>query len=301
MNDAMVHHPEGGGTGEGGAGLPVSGGGAGRLGHGPRGGPTDAADRLTALTHELRNLLDGSLRWVAIAVRDLPDAAGEPSESLLQQDIERTRKRLGTIRVALEQMNGLVNASMQTGLSLGSPAFASSGGVSLGEALDHAADVVRPRASSLGIDVQVEIDGQAGPRAAGPMYTVILNGLHNAIDSIERRIGKGEGAGAAAGTVLARLGWSERGGLARAVLLIEDDGEGVPEMDDPSDVFDPGFSSKGSGGGIGLALSRQIVTELGGRIELVPGKDGGAALRVVFPASAVREVGEILGEHDRAG
>ena len=297
----MVHHPEGGNTGEGGAGLPVSGGGPGRLGGGGRGGPSDAADRLTALTHELRNLLDGSLRWVAIASRELPDAGGLTGESLLSEEIGRTRKRLETIRGALEQMNGLVTASMQTGLSLGSPAFASARGVTLAEALDHAADVVRPRAASLGIGVTVEIDGQAGPRAAGPMYTVILNGLHNAIDSIERRLGESKPGGDAGGMVKARLGWSERGGLARAVLLIEDDGQGMPELDDPADVFDPGFSSKGAAGGIGLALSRQIVMEMGGRIELLRREGGGAVLRVVFPAADVTEVGEILGDGHRPG
>jgi signal transduction histidine kinase len=245
MNDAMGHHPEGHGAGEGGAGLPTSGGSPGRSPRDRRGGPTDAADRLSALTHELRNLLDGSLRWLSITSRGLPEPSDHPGDELLGEEIERTRKRLETVRLALVQMNNLVAGSMKAGLSLGSPAFAAAERVSLAEALDHAADVVRPRAASLGIDITVDLDDRAGPRAAGPMYTVMLNGLHNAIDSVERRLGK-TGDGARGGKVLARLAWSERGGLSRAALFIEDDGEGPPDLDDPGAVFDPGYSSKGA-------------------------------------------------------
>jgi signal transduction histidine kinase len=224
------------------------GGAPGRSTRDRRGGPTDAADRLSALTHELRNLLDGSLRWLSITSRGLPEPSDHPGDELLGEEIERTRKRLETVRLALVQMNNLVAGSMKAGLSLGSPAFAAAERVSLAEALDHAADVVRPRAASLGIDIAVELDERAGPRAAGPMYTVMLNGLHNAIDSVERRLGK-TGDGARGGKVLARLAWSERGGLSRAALFIEDDGEGPPDLDDPGAVFDPGYSSKGAGGG----------------------------------------------------
>lgn len=280
MNDAMEHHEGSGKAAEDGARTPGSG--SPKRG---RGGVVDAAERLTALTHELRNLLDGSLRWVSIVARDLPRSG----DSGLTADLERTRRQLETIRLALVQMNDLVQTSMKSGLSLGSPVFASTERVSLAEALDHAVDVVRPRAASLGIDVSLEIDDRAGPRAAGAMYAVMLNALHNAIDSIERRLAGRPGSG----RVAARLGWTERGGVCRGVLEIADDGIGPPELVDPSGVFDPGFTTKDGGSGIGLALSRQIVLELGGRIELLPRPEGrGALLRVVFPVPTVREVDE---------
>jgi len=286
MNDAMTHHEGAGESEERGAGIPVTGGDAKRN---ARGGPTDAADRLTALTHELRNLLDGSLRWIVIAERDLPHAG----DADLGSELDRTRKQLETVRLALVQMNDLVRTSMKSGMTLGSPVMNATERVSLGEALDHAVDVVRPRAASLGIGLSLEIDERAGPRAAGAMYTVMLNGLHNAVDAIERRQARLGNGGGGTGRITAKLGWTERGGVERAVLVIEDDGEGPPALDDPGGVFEPTYSGKDGGGGIGLALSRQIVLELGGRIELTARKDGpGAVLRVVFPSPGVREVGE---------
>ncbi|HHN79053.1 MAG TPA: HAMP domain-containing histidine kinase [Phycisphaerales bacterium] len=274
MNDAMEHHD---GVGQGGE-IPITGGrsGAERSRRSTIGAP-DAADRLTTLTHELRNLLDGSLRWIAIAERDLPD----PGDADLGEELERTRKQLDTVRRALVQMNELVRTSMSAGLSLGTPVMSSTARISLGEALDHAVDVVRPRASSLGVELSISIDERAGPRAAGAMYSVMLNALHNAIDSIERRLGGKPGHG----RIEARLGWTERGGISRVVFEVADDGAGPPAMEDPGGVFEPGYTTKDGGQGIGLALSRQIVLEMGGRIELLAGKEGGGAvLRVVMPA-----------------
>jgi signal transduction histidine kinase len=276
MNDAMEHHE---GVGRGGD-PPTRGGAGGLRRRDDRGGAPDAADRLTTLTHELGNLLDGSLRWINIAERDLP----RPEDATLCVELERTRRQLDTVRRALLQMNDLVRTSMKSGLSLGTPAVAPGERVSLGEALDHAVDVVRPRAWSLGIELTIAIDERAGPRAAGAAYSVMLNGLHNAIDSIERRLGGRRGQG----HVEARLGWTERAGVARIVLEITDDGEGPPALEDPGAVFEPGYTGKSNGHGIGLALSRQIILELGGRIELLAGRDGtGAVLRAVFLAPAV--------------
>jgi signal transduction histidine kinase len=304
MNDAMTHHDGIGNEGTpehpaGQAGKPASGSDRGVVRRRrPAIGSEHAAgstDRLTAVVHELRNLVDGSLRWVTIAERDLPRADEHPGDAILEDELERTRKQLETVRRALEQMNAIVRTSSGSGLSLGSPAFVGAARVSLGEALDHAVDVVRPRAASLGVEISLTIDERAGPRAAGATYSVMLNALHNAIDSIETRIARERAskptAGPGRGVVNARLGWVERGGIARVVLEVIDDGVGVPELDDPSDVFEPWYSGREGGQGIGLALSRQIVLELGGRIELLSRTDGpGAVLRAVFPAPGVIEI-----------
>ena len=300
MNDAMTHHDGIGSEDRAGSGG-SSGGGDGVIRRRrPAVRAEDAgvsSDRLSAVVHELRNLLDGSLRWVAIAARDLPRASEHPGDESLEVELERTRKQLETVRRALVQMNEIVRTSAGSGLSLGSPIMGSGARVSLGEALDHAVDVVRPRASSLGIELALTIDERAGPRAAGACYSVILNALHNAIDSVEARIAQERQskatAGPGKGVVSARLGWIERGGIARVVLEVIDDGVGVPELDDPSDVFEPWFTGRANGQGIGLALSRQIVLEMGGRIELASRGDGpGAVLRAVFPAPSVAEIDE---------
>jgi signal transduction histidine kinase len=58
------------------------------------------------------------------------------------------------------------------------------------------------------------------------------------------------------------------------ILRIHDTGTGVdPEVRDK--IFEPGVSSKTSGWGVGLALSRRIIEGVhGGRIELLEASEG---------------------------
>ena len=65
-------------------------------------------------------------------------------------------------------------------------------------------------------------------------------------------------------------------------IRVADDGPGIPR-ELRARVFEPGFSTKTSGWGIGLSLARRIVEEgHGGRLVLVP-VDGGATFDVILP------------------
>lgn len=269
------------------------------------GASPDAADRLTELAHELNSLIDGSLRWVSIAARALP----RPDEAT-QEELDRIRDRLGTVQGALERMAALIAAAHPAGGSeglarragigaSGSGAGAGVGaGASLGEAVDHAADVVRPGASASGVRVSVEIEAEAGRQPAGPLYSVALNGLRNGIESVERagmdRGGGGSGDGdggvraGPGGAVTARLTMGRGRESGSVVLAIEDDGAGPPGGAGAGRVFEAGYGTNGPGRGHGLAISARIVRGLGGTIELYPGPGEpprvGAVLRVVVAA-----------------
>ena len=73
---------------------------------------------------------------------------------------------------------------------------------------------------------------------------------------------------------------------ARGVCVeIEDSGPGIPESL-ASKIFAPFFTTKsaGEGTGLGLYLSRRIVAEHGGTLELAHAPSGGALFRVELPA-----------------
>jgi signal transduction histidine kinase len=65
-------------------------------------------------------------------------------------------------------------------------------------------------------------------------------------------------------------------------IRVADDGPGIPR-ELRARVFEPGFSTKESGWGIGLSLARRIVEEAhGGRLELAPSSEG-ATFDVILP------------------
>jgi signal transduction histidine kinase len=73
------------------------------------------------------------------------------------------------------------------------------------------------------------------------------------------------------------------GGDARAVAVtIADHGPGIPE-EMRHRVFEPYFTTKADGTGLGLALVRQTVAAHGGAITVGETPGGGAAFNLVFP------------------
>lgn len=68
-------------------------------------------------------------------------------------------------------------------------------------------------------------------------------------------------------------------------LSVDDTGAGIPDADRDR-VFEPFFSTKESGNGLGLATVYSIVTGVGGRVSVSEGPLGGAMIEVVLPGIA---------------
>jgi len=101
---------------------------------------------------------------------------------------------------------------------------------------------------------------------------VVLNALTNAKDAI---VGKG-----IAGTV--RIGIELRDGFA--ILYVQDNGGGIPE-EIIDRVFDPYFTTKEKGTGIGLYMSKMIMEKMGGDITL-HNIEGGAEALIRLPLAS---------------
>ena len=68
----------------------------------------------------------------------------------------------------------------------------------------------------------------------------------------------------------------------RALLVIEDDGPGIPAAD-RTRVFDPYFTTKADGTGLGLAIVKKVVLEHGGEIHVEESPRGGASFVLSLP------------------
>jgi signal transduction histidine kinase len=124
-----------------------------------------------------------------------------------------------------------------------------------------------------GVTVNRSYESERLVRApAGPLNQVFLNLLDNALRS-------------GADTLWLRV--ADEGELVR--VTVEDNGPGVaPE--NAARIFDPFFTKRedGTGTGLGLHLSRQIIDEYGGTLEFENRLEGGARFIVGLPIFEIR-------------
>ena len=65
-------------------------------------------------------------------------------------------------------------------------------------------------------------------------------------------------------------------------IIFEDSGPGIPE-NRKENIFEPFFSTKEGGTGLGLTVSYNIATAHGGTLDLIEGHGSGACFRLFLP------------------
>ncbi|MFC1545109.1 sensor histidine kinase [Gemmatimonadota bacterium] len=135
---------------------------------------------------------------------------------------------------------------------------------------------MRERAPQRGAVVEFREEYGANPGVSGQeelLEWVVENLLKNAMDAV----------GSEPGVITITTGVSPDGGTA--LVRIEDSGSGI-ESSDQRHIFEPGFSRKKRGWGLGLALSRRLVESYGGRLRLIRSHPGsGSLFEVAMPTS----------------
>jgi len=81
-------------------------------------------------------------------------------------------------------------------------------------------------------------------------------------------------------------------GQRAVAITVRDEGPGVPE-DIREQIFEPYFSTKDTGTGLGLTISYSVLRRHGGDLEVAAGRDGGAEFTVRLPASEERFVAPV--------
>lgn len=148
--------------------------------------------------------------------------------------------------------------------------------VDVADALERTCMLLRSQARGAGVALDLELDG-ALPEAAideDRLRQVVLNLIVNAIQACP---GRGHVVVSARAEVCG-------GGVDGICVQVSDDGPGMT-AEVARRVFEPFFTTRAEGTGLGLALARRIVAEHGGRLELETQAGQGATFSVYLPVA----------------
>jgi signal transduction histidine kinase len=111
---------------------------------------------------------------------------------------------------------------------------------------------------------QVLVDGDK-------IRQVLLNIFHNACEAMEK-----------GGNIIVSLSVSGQSKRRKVKILVSDDGPGIPEKD-WENIFEPFYTTKSSGIGLGLANARKIVEQHKGSIRVIEKKGRGTCFEILIP------------------
>ncbi len=232
---------------------------------------------LARLAHEVRNPLNALDIHVQLLQEDL--AQLEP------QVRERNSHRLDIIRGELGRLEGIVERFLQ----LAGPAPLTLESVSLGQICERVHALVLPEAHGRKIALTLRRE-EPLPRLradAVQLSQAVLNLALNALQAV----GDGGRVDVVAG----------RRGSHLAIIEVRDNGPGVPETHRAS-IFDPYFTTKKNGTGLGLWIAQQIVVAHGGTLQLSEAAGGGAVFTIQLPVPPGEiSHGQIENQHPGGG
>ncbi|GAB4234687.1 MAG: ATP-binding protein [Deltaproteobacteria bacterium] len=219
----------------------------------------------SGVAHEIRN----PLNFIGLAVDHLDavtEGKGEEGEAEKRQVIGRIKDEIG-------RLNELVTNF----ILYGRPPELQRAAVRVPELVDGVLRMAeeRMRAQKISFRTEVRDDGEV---FADPdqLRRVLVNLVGNAIDAMPN-----------GGELVVSAGSRDGGEFA---FVVQDTGVGIP-AEDLDRIFEPYFTTKASGLGLGLVLSKKIVDAHGGEI-LVDSRPGaGTRIQVALPPAPTAPAG----------
>ncbi len=204
-----------------------------------------------SIAHEIRNPLTN----LHLALEQLQEEVTNEDALLFSDIISRNAKRIGQL------ITDMLNSSKPKELNL----TRQSVNVVLKKACDLVADRINLQEMELKLDLCKEIDAIMLDEEL--LKTAFLNIIINSIEAMEPKKG--------------RLAVSTYVEQDKVIVKIEDNGEGMtPEI--KSKLFDPFFTAKREGTGLGLTSAQNIVQSHSGSIEVESEVGKGTIFKISF-------------------
>ena len=216
-----------------------------------------------ALSHEINQPL--------AAARNYADSAALLID---RGDLSRARDNIGQILSLIDRMAAIARHLRNVARKPDAPLQ----NLALAQVVADAVQIAEARLKASGVALRIDLPDDLPAVRGGPvrLQQVIVNLLSNAADAMEGAEGTVDVAATADG--------------GKVTLTVRDHGPGVsPAVVDR--IFDPFFTTKtvGSGLGLGLSISYNILQDCGGDLRVANHPDGGAVFSVVMQAAPTPE------------
>jgi signal transduction histidine kinase len=182
-------------------------------------------------------------------------------------DMERIREVSNVVKQEIDRLDKVIKAL----LDFGRPSTPTLRSTDVNAVLSEVVLFTRKFASRSNVSIVEELAPRVPAVMADPdqLKQVAVNLISNAVQAMEER----------GGTIVVSTGSTD--GFVE--LAVTDDGPGIdPER--VSKVFDPFFSTRDEGTGLGLTIVHRIVDEHDGHIEVSSERGVGTTFRVSLPA-----------------
>lgn len=231
--------------------------------------------RLAAgVAHEIRNPLNAISMAVQRLQREFTPET-EPKRANFQRLTRVLREEIGRLNGLVENVLGFTRTA-RIDLLPGSPA----------QVLERIAGLLRDEAQAAGVRIDIKGD-RSGPRICmdpARMEEALLNIVRNAIQAVS-----GEGS--------VSLSWKAEG-KDRVRIQVRDTGRGMSE-EEISRIFDPFYTTKPKGVGLGLVIAHEIIAAHGGEIQVTSREGAGTTVAVLLPRAAASDVRKDAEKHQR--
>ena len=213
---------------------------------------------LKRLAHEIRNPLSSVGVHFQLLEEDLSGLAPEVRTQLAP--------RLGIIHGELHRLERIVERF----LKLAGPSALELEPVAIEKVIAHVCELLRPEASRRKVEIVAEVEAGLAPVALDSVRItqVLLNLVINGIQAVGQQ-----------GRVTVRT--TKDGDTL--LVRVQDTGPGIPGQE-LGEIFDPYFTTKTEGSGLGLWIAQQIAVAHGGDLEAENAAGGGAVFTLTLPA-----------------
>jgi two-component system sensor histidine kinase HydH len=214
---------------------------------------------LARLAHEIRNPLSSLDIHVQLLEEDMANAPVDVRA--------RSAGRFRIIRTELERLDNLVKQF----LSLAGRSAPTLQPVDIAQVAEHVCALLRPEAAAHSISIDLQLPASLPPVVADPdqMTQALVNLVLNAVQAV------GSGGSVKVAASVASSGRDLE-------VTVADSGPGI-DAANAAALFEPFYTTKEDGSGLGLWIVRQIAVAHRGTISAANGRGGGAVFTLMLP------------------